>query len=554
MTDRPHLRGILGTATCAVLLALACAACGAQSPSRTARASFPDTRAGAQARWLLAEMQHAPIPAGEIEKHFDGTFLTQVSPDAINSGFAGLAPVRFVSVGASAASEIVFTVQAGGPKAPSPRLQVVLEVDAEGLIGTLGLQPAPAPGSTVPASLIGGGCLMPSSAKAPLCYSPQAIREAYGLVPLVARGSDGQGRTVAIIDIGLPGGTPGATNPLQDLSAYDRYFHLPPADLQIVTRFDPQAAPAVASGEEAGDIETVHAIAPGAAIRVVLVPTAPGSNLGQEIATTWLPAWNYAIGNADVVSFSGGAGEQCFTAADITALHSVFEAAAARHITVIASSGDTGPVSGCTTSLRAGAGAGRDVSYPASDPLVLSAGGTSLSADPATGAYRTESAWAGASTSFELASGGGPSQVFSRPSYQNGIPGTGPHRAIPDVSADADLTRGVAIMTVTASGLQAVGPGGGTSAAAPMWAGLVAIADQFAHRDLGFVNPALYTIGKSAQYDKAFHDVTRGDTTIQTPSGPITGYDARPGWDMATGWGSPSASVLVPLLADYDKS
>lgn len=113
-----------------------------------------------------------------------------------------------------------------------------------------------------------------------------------------------------------------------------------------------------------------------------------------------------------------------------------------------------------------------------------------------------------------MASGGGPSRLFVRPSYQDGVAGIGKQRAVPDVSADADGTRGLAVMAVTPGGLEVVSPGGGTSMSAPMWAGLVATADRYAGRDLGFVNPALYAIGESAQYDRTFHDVTQGSTTI----------------------------------------
>jgi subtilase family serine protease len=91
----------------------------------------------------------------------------------------------------------------------------------------------------------------------------------------------------------------------------------------------------------------------------------------------------------------------------------------------------------------------------------------------------------------------------------------------------------------------------GTSAAAPLWAAVIALADQYASRDLGFVNSALYRIGRSAHYHQAFHDVTTGTNTVKFPAQTITGYQAAPGWDPVTGWGSPSAQALVPLLARY---
>ena len=89
----------------------------------------------------------------------------------------------------------------------------------------------------------------------------------------------------------------------------------------------------------------------------------------------------------------------------------------------------------------------------------------------------------------------------------------------------------------------------GTSGSTPLWGGLVALADQYARQDLGFINPALYRIARSPAYHQAFHDVTTGSNTITIGSVTITGYQAGPGWDPVTGWGSPNAQVLVPLLA-----
>jgi subtilase family serine protease len=81
---------------------------------------------------------------------------------------------------------------------------------------------------------------------------------------------------------------------------------------------------------------------------------------------------------------------------------------------------------------------------------------------------------------------------------------------------------------------------------------VIALADQYAGRALGLVNPAIYRIGRSPAYHQAFHDITTGTNTVEYPPlAPITGYHAAPGWDPATGWGSPDAQVLVPLLVRY---
>ena len=195
------------------------------------------------------------------------------------------------------------------------------------------------------------------------------------------------------------------------------------------------------------------------------------------------------------------------------------------------------------------------MSLVASDPLVLSAGGTTLAASHATGAWIGETTWSlpdgTPGTGFQ-ASGGGFSHLFSRPSYQNRVTGIGAYRGVPDVAADGNPNSGFPVVTGNAGGGYTISEHGGTSASAPMWAGIVALADQYAGRHLGFVNPAIYQIARSSHYHQAFHDITAGNAnTAEFPHGTITGYRAAPGWDPVTGWGSPNAQMLVPLLASY---
>jgi subtilase family serine protease len=116
------------------------------------------------------------------------------------------------------------------------------------------------------------------------------------------------------------------------------------------------------------------------------------------------------------------------------------------------------------------------------------------------------------------------------------------------VSADAGNTTGMAVAFSLAPG-NVVTAADGTSAASPFWAGIVALADQYAGRALGFVNPAIYRIGESPRYHGAFHAVTTGSNTVKYTAGTVGGYQAAPGWDPVTGWGSPDAQILVPLLA-----
>jgi subtilase family serine protease len=122
-------------------------------------------------------------------------------------------------------------------------------------------------------------------------------------------------------------------------------------------------------------------------------------------------------------------------------------------------------------------------------------------------------------------------------------------RGVPDVAGDADAAEGAPI-AYAGDSTPWITPASGTEAAAPLWAGLIALADQYAHHDLGFVNPALYRIARGSSYHQAFHDITTGNhvMTMPYPIGTV-GYPAAPGWDPATGWGSPDAQVLVPLLA-----
>jgi subtilase family serine protease len=235
--------------------------------------------------------------------------------------------------------------------------------------------------------------------------------------------------------------------------------------------------------------------------------------------------------------------------------------ATAHHVTVVAASGDIGAVGEPCEVVEGLTGGNfspfKEVNLPAADPLVLAAGGTDLTANHKSGAYMGEIAWGlpfGDPGSQFQASGGGFSRVIGRPSYQDDVPGIGPYRGVPDVAAIASPHTGMAVVTSTGGGSYSIEGHGGTSASAPLWAGLVALADQYSGRHLGEVNPAIYEIGRSDLYHRAFHDITSGDNTVSFPPRTIEGYRAKPDWDAVTGWGSPNASVLVPLLARYDQS
>ncbi|MGB6580146.1 MAG: hypothetical protein WBF34_19740, partial [Streptosporangiaceae bacterium] len=122
-------------------------------------------------------------------------------------------------------------------------------------------------------------------------------------------------------------------------------------------------------------------------------------------------------------------------------------------------------------------------------------------------------------------------------------------RGVPDVAGDASGPTGMALAFGAPGGSYELIGAGGTSAGAPFWAGLIALADQEAGHPLGFVNPAIYRIARGPRYHQAFYDTTTGNNTVVFNGVTITGYQARPGWDPVTGWGTPDAQVLIPLLA-----
>jgi len=192
----------------------------------------------------------------------------------------------------------------------------------------------------------------------------------------------------------------------------------------------------------------------------------------------------------------------------------------------------------------------KEVSLPASDPLVLAAGGTTLNGNLSAGFYISETAWNGQAglVLSSGASGGGFSHRYARPAYQDGVHGISTARGVPDVAGEADQSTGWAFV-FTGGSKRWIMPASGTSAAASLWGGLMALADQYAQHDLGFVNPAIYRIARSSGYHQAFHDITTGSNIVNTPPVGMGGYQAGPGWDPVTGWGSPDAQVLVPLLA-----
>jgi kumamolisin len=268
-----------------------------------------------------------------------------------------------------------------------------------------------------------------------------------------------------------------------------------------------------ADGEVMLDIEVAGAIAPKALIAVYF---APNSERGFLDAIT--TAVHDRVNQPSVISISWGAPEAQWTAQAMTAFEQAFADAAAMGVTVLCAAGDNGSTDG----LHDGA---QHVDFPASAPHALGCGGTRVSLQ--NGGPATETVWNEGPNS---ATGGGYSAFFARPDYQsqlNGVSG----RGVPDVAGDADPASGY---QVRVDGQNLVF--GGTSAVAPLWAGLLALVNQSLGRPVGFLNPLLYG---SLHGLGVTRDVTLGDNGQQ---------HAGPGWDACTGWGCPDGAKLLAAL------
>jgi len=373
------------------------------------------------------------------------------------------------------------------------------------------------------------------------CYSPSQIRAAYNITPVLNSGITGAGRTIVIVDAF------GDPTVADDLNVFDTTFGLPAAKLNVIAPqgapvFDPNNTDEVGwSGEIALDTQWAHAVAPDATIDLVVARSDEDADL--------VAATQYAVDHrlGDVISQSFGDAESCVPPTVAKAQHKVFVQATLEGITLIASSGDNGAAQlSCD-----GQSYLKSVSSPASDPLVLSVGGTHLTADASTGAYQGETAW---NDTFG-ASGGGLSTTFREPLYQIGISGLHGRRGVPDVAYNGDVNGGV--LTAWSQGMPAnVGDiyiFGGTSAGSPQWAGVTALADQKVHGRLGWLNPALYLVAHTGVRRQTFHDVLTGNNTVTLTDAngnpqTVTGYSARRGWDAVTGLGSPNVQGLLALL------
>ncbi|MEO6158856.1 MAG: S53 family peptidase [Ilumatobacteraceae bacterium] len=460
----------------------------------------------------------------------------------------------------------------------------------------------PAPHPTVSdAQFISGGTTPPSNADCEAvgrtCFTPQAIQSAYNVGPLYASGWNGKGVTIAIVD------SWGSDTMAHDLNVFNTAFGLPHMcgeesvacmpGMPTFTVWHPNGSPATvpASGKGPGqqdksawalevalDVETAHAMAPGA--NILLVAVTGSETLGVQGFPNMMKAEKYVIDNhmAQVISQSFASAEDAFgSPQSLENLRYAFKAAAVNGVTVFGSSGDDGSANAAKTPVGKG---GTTIPYPtvawpASDPLVTGVGGTYLCTDPnaSTNQPRTPYFVPGVggkcgSSSYnpghnlgEVAwtfSGGGFSRIFKTPGYQLTLPAgstaIGAMRGVPDIALQASAGTGALVYVSlppdgTSSNVNNTGwyDIGGTSLSAPQWAGLAAIGAQMKGHGLGPINAALYTLAANpAKYANDFYDIATNNTN-QT-DGAIPGYPATTGWDPVTGLGTPNAANLLPDL------
>jgi len=353
------------------------------------------------------------------------------------------------------------------------------------------------------------------AAEVSLSYTPLQVATLYNFPTSV----DGSGECIALIELG------GGYNPT-DLSNYWSQLKLtetPTVSAVAVGNGSnsPTGDPDGPDGEVMLDIEVTGSIAPGAKIVVYF---ADNTDAGFLNAIT--TAVHDSTNNPSVLSISWGGPESSWTQQAMTSMDQAFQSAAAMGVTVCVAAGDDGSTDGVDDGLN-------HVDFPASSPNVLACGGTELVASGNT--ITSETVW-NELASNEGATGGGISDVFPLPSWQSAAnvpPSANPNhnvgRGVPDVAGDADPTTGY--VTLVDGQPDVIG---GTSAVAPLWAGLVALTNQSIGKPVGFINPLLYQNPKGD-----FNSITSGNNGA---------YSAGPGWNPCTGLGSPIGTKVGSAL------
>jgi kumamolisin len=344
-------------------------------------------------------------------------------------------------------------------------------------------------------------------------YTPLQVAAAYDFPSAV----DGTGQCAAIIELG--GGFQES-----DLDAYFGNLGIPTPTVEAVSVLNGQNQPGDPNGPDGEvmlDIEVLGAVAPGTSIAVYFAP-----NTDQGFIDAVTTAIHDATRQPSVVSISWGGPESMWAPVAMQQMEQAFQAAAAMGVTVTVAAGDNGSSDGLSDGMA-------HVDFPASAPHALACGGTRLELN--NGQISSETVWNDSPGSD--AGGGGISAVFPVPDYQQNAnipPSVNPThnvgRGVPDVCGDADPDTGYAVRvdgeTLTV---------GGTSAVAPLWAGLTALLNQSLGEPVGFLQPFLYSPAGIA----ALHDITSGNNGA---------YSAQTGWDACTGLGSPDGAEILAGL------
>ena len=362
--------------------------------------------------------------------------------------------------------------------------------------------------------------------------TPSDIKTAYNLNAVSANGA---GQTLAVFE--LDGFAP------NDITFYEQSFGLPVVPIQTIAVGDISTNNGAASDEVTLDIELAQALAPN--LSKILVYESPNTNASilncyNRIATDNLAkqvSTSYGEPESAAQSGPGFTKGTAFT----TSENQIFQQMAAQGQSIFSATGDLGAYDDAMA---------LSVDDPGSQPFVTGAGGTTLTTNGTGGLYAGESVWSAPPSladaalptysTFGSGGGGGFSAIWPAPSYQANLSPAPAMRSVPDIALNSDPQTGYSIYV---GGQWHVY--GGTSAAAPLWAGFTALVNQqraaAGKPPVGFLNPVLYQIGASPSYGADFHDIVSGNNLY---------YPAAAGYDNASGWGSFVGNALLNTLVN----
>lgn len=386
--------------------------------------------------------------------------------------------------------------------------------------------------------------------------SPNDFAAIYNVTALWNEQIDGSGQSIAIAS--------SSNINLSDIASFRATMGLPPKPPQIILNgTDPGTSNQSAEGESDLDVEWSGAVAKGATIKMVVTPD---SNAGPGI----ISSLQYIVSHntAPILSISFGTCEAQTSPTQVQLFSNTFQQAQMQGMSVVVASGDSGGAA-CDPDTQLKATHGFGISVLSATPYNLAVGGTlfnDVGADAtywnttnspylaSVKSYIPEVAWNESGTHGILAGGGGVSTIFPTPFWQvgAGVPTADPanpsqhHRYVPDVSLAAGLHDGY-LVVINGN----LFPVSGTSAAAPSFAGILAMVNQLTNQANGNPSPQIYSL--AAQSPSVFHDIVSGTNAVPcavgspncSAGGVLNGYSAGPGYDLATGWGSVDAHALV---------